>query len=215
MSGSQLKKLITSHCDRAPLLTAVLLMLLGIVICGSFNWGMELTNTESFCISCHEMRENVYVEYKESAHFNNSSGVRATCPDCHVPKVWISKVIRKIKASSELVHKVLGSIDSREKFLNKRLILAQRVWTTMEANDSLECRNCHQLTFINTSMQNDSAKQAHQKAQQQHLTCINCHKGIAHQLPEEFLDSEHERFERENVACSNCHSGLNFGTEQW
>lgn len=215
MSGSRLKKVITKGCSKAPLLTAVCLMMSGIIMWGTFNWGMELTNSEDFCISCHEMRDNVYVEYKESVHYINSSGVRATCPDCHVPKAWTSKVIRKIQASVELTHKLLGSIDTRDKFLNKRLILAQRVWQTMETNDSLECRNCHQLAFMNTPQQNDSAKQAHKKAQQQQLTCINCHQGIAHQLPEAFLDSEHERFEREKIACNNCHAALRHDAEPW
>ena len=34
----------------------------GVMFWGSFNWAMELTNTEAFCISCHEMRDNVYKE---------------------------------------------------------------------------------------------------------------------------------------------------------
>jgi len=215
MSASRLKKVITDSCVKAPLLTAICLMTGGIAFWGTFNWSMELTNSEDFCISCHEMRDNVYVEYKQSVHAINGSGVRATCPDCHVPKAWTSKVIRKIQASAELAHKMLGSIDTREKFLNKRLTLALRVWQTMESNDSLECRNCHQLTFMDTSQQNQNAKQAHKKSQQQQLTCINCHKGIAHQLPETFLDSEHERFEREKIACSNCHVALDHDSQPW
>ena len=39
----------------------------GIVFWGGFNWGMEATNTEAFCIGCHEMKDNVYVEYQERA----------------------------------------------------------------------------------------------------------------------------------------------------
>ena len=50
----------------------------GIIFWGSFNWAMELTNTEAFCISCHEMRDNVYKELQQTIHFKNRSGVRAT-----------------------------------------------------------------------------------------------------------------------------------------
>ena len=64
---------------------------------GGFNWTMEMTNQEQFCISCHVMRNNIYEEYKHTAHYSNPAGVRATCPDCHVPKEWIHKVIRKIR----------------------------------------------------------------------------------------------------------------------
>ena len=40
----------------------------GIVFWGGFNWSMEATNTETFCISCHEMERNVYREYKRTVH---------------------------------------------------------------------------------------------------------------------------------------------------
>ncbi len=57
----------------------------GIIFWGSFNTALEITNTEAFCVSCHEMYDNVYQELKPTIHYTNRSGVRATCPDCHVP----------------------------------------------------------------------------------------------------------------------------------
>jgi cytochrome c-type protein NapC len=58
---------------------------------------------------------------KESVHYKNASGVRATCADCHVPKEWTPKLIRKIQASNEIYHKVIGSLDTREKLVDKRM----------------------------------------------------------------------------------------------
>ena len=155
----------------------------GIVFWGGFNWSMELTNTETFCITCHEMEQNVYREYKETIHFSNRTGVRATCPDCHVPKTWIHKVARKIKASNELYHKFLGSIDTREKYEAKRLQLATNVWKVMEETDSRECRNCHNFEFMDFPAQEKRSRDQHEIAMTQGKTCINCHKGIAHELP--------------------------------
>ena len=97
-----------------------------------FNWTLEVTNTEEFCISCHEMRDNVFEEYKNTIHYSNRSGVRATCPDCHVPKEYHHKIMRKIHASNELYHKILGTIDTAEKYEAKRHQLAQHVWQGME-----------------------------------------------------------------------------------
>ena len=57
----------------------------GIIFWGGFNTALEMTNREEFCISCHEMKDNVYAEYKNTIHYQNRTGVRATCPDCHVP----------------------------------------------------------------------------------------------------------------------------------
>ena len=75
----------------------------GIFFWGGFNTGMEATNTLEFCIGCHEMRDNVYQEYKKTIHYSNRTGVRAVCSDCHVPKDWTHKMIRKIQASKEAV----------------------------------------------------------------------------------------------------------------
>ncbi len=155
----------------------------GIVFWGGFNTAMEATNTEKFCISCHEMEENVYVEYQDTIHYANRSGVRATCPDCHVPKPWVYKMIRKVQASNELLHKVLGTIDTPEKFEAKRLELARHVWKAMKDTDSRECRNCHDWESMDYTKQQRRAMKNHIKGFDEGKTCIDCHKGIAHSLP--------------------------------
>ena len=159
------------------------LFLAGIIFWGGFNWAMELTNTEPFCISCHEMRENVFKEYQHTIHYSNRSGVRATCPDCHVPKEWGPKIVRKIQASNELLHKMLGTIDTPEKFQAKRHRLAENEWARMRANNSQECRNCHHFEFMDLTEQGRRAAGTHPVAYDKGMTCIDCHKGIAHQLP--------------------------------
>ncbi len=156
----------------------------GIIFYGSFNYTMAITNTEEFCISCHEMENFVFSEYKETNHYSNRTGVRATCPDCHVPRDFTHKMIRKIKSSNEIWHKLKGSIDTPEKYEAKRLELAERVWADMEATDSRECRNCHNYTYMNLDKQNPDSAETHTDALDAELTCIECHKGIAHKLPE-------------------------------
>ena len=168
-------------------------MIVGVIFWGGFNTSMEATNTLEFCISCHEMEENVYQEYKKTIHYTNRSGVRATCSDCHVPRPWIHKVVRKIQASNEIFHKVLGSIDTPEKFDAKRLKLAKNVWRAMKETDSRECRNCHNFDSMAPESQKKRSRKQHATAMVEGNTCIDCHKGIAHtkvhdQLSEEELD---------------------------
>lgn len=155
----------------------------GIIFWGGFNTALEVTNTEEFCISCHEMRDNVYVEYQDTVHYTNRTGVRATCPDCHVPKEWVYKVKRKIQASNELYHKVLGSVDTPEKFEAKRLELARHVWKAMKETDSRECRNCHDFDSMDYVEQGARGMEQHEKGLTSGKTCIDCHKGVAHSLP--------------------------------
>ena len=156
----------------------------GVMFWGAFNTALELTNTEKFCTSCHEMRDNVYQELTNTVHFTNRSGVRASCPDCHVPHQWTDKIARKMQASKEVWGKIFGTINTREKFLNHRLELAQHEWARLKANDSLECRNCHSSAAMDFTKQTVRAADIHSKfLLTGKATCIDCHKGIAHELP--------------------------------
>jgi nitrate/TMAO reductase-like tetraheme cytochrome c subunit len=155
----------------------------GIIFWGGFNTVMEQTNTMEFCISCHVMKNTVYEEYKQTVHFSNASGVRAICSDCHVPKDWTHKVIRKVQATGELYHFLMGTIDTPEKFAAKRPELAARVWASMKATDSRECRNCHSFDSMAFHKQSARASEKMQEALKTGETCIDCHKGVAHKLP--------------------------------
>ena len=157
----------------------------GIIFWGGFNTTLALTNTEEFCIGCHEMGDNVYQEYRETIHYSNRSGVRATCPDCHVPKDWTHKIIRKIAASKEVWGKLTGIINTREKFQDHRKSMAIREWQRMKETDSRECRNCHNFEFMDFSEQGRRGVKMHSTALVSgEKTCIDCHKGIAHELPD-------------------------------
>ena len=162
----------------------------GIIFWGGFHTALEATNTETFCIGCHEMRDNVYPEYQKTIHYTNRTGVRATCPDCHVPREWGPKMIRKIQASRELWGKLVGTIDTREKFEAKRLLLAEREWARMKANDSLECRNCHSFVSMDTEKQKLRGAKMHKIGRDENKTCIDCHKGIAHTKPQGMKEEE-------------------------
>lgn len=164
--------------------------LAGVVFWNGFNWGLEVTNNEAFCRGCHEMDQNVYREYQTSVHDQNRSGVRATCPDCHVPHDLPHKLQRKIEASSEVFHHLMGDIDTREKFEAHRMELARHVWTTMKETDSRECRNCHKFDSMDLMRQNDRARADHSRAEAEGKTCIDCHQGIAHRLPAGALEAE-------------------------
>ncbi len=90
---------------------------------------MEATNTLEFYTGCHEMRDTVFAEYKQTVHYSNRTGVRTICSDGHVPKDW--------------THKMVGSINTPEKFEAKRMTLATHEWERMKESHSRECRNCH------------------------------------------------------------------------
>jgi trimethylamine-N-oxide reductase cytochrome c-type subunit TorC len=155
----------------------------GAVFFGVFQLSMKVTDNIAFCTSCHSMG-TAYQEYQESAHYRNVSGVRAICTDCHVPSEWGPYVLAKIEATRDLVAEVRGTIDTPEKFAAKRLELAQRVWARMEASDSRECRSCHSHEAMVVAAQVEDAQAQHPRAITKGETCIDCHKGLVHAMPD-------------------------------
>lgn len=154
----------------------------GLLFWGAFNTGMEATNTEQFCSSCHAP---IVKEIRETIHYSNRSGVRAICSDCHVPHNWTDKIVRKVQASKELAFHFIGTIDTEEKFKARRGHLAHREWQRMKENNSQECRNCHQFDYMDFSEQGPRAVRQHSTALAGgDKTCVDCHKGIAHKLPD-------------------------------
>ena len=154
----------------------------GLVTAGAA--GLAWTNTEQFCIGCHEMRDTVYAEYKGTIHDTNRTGVRAICSDCHVPRAPVDLIKRKMAATFELWGHFTGVIDTKEKFESHRAALAQKVWRRMKATDSLECRNCHHADKMNSDLQSEKAKSRHASAKINGKTCIDCHFAIAHKEPD-------------------------------
>ena len=75
---------------KVGLLSGLIIFVIGVVFAGAFNVGLSKTNEMDFCTSCHSMKVNLE-EYKKTVHYTNTSGVRATCSDCHVPKSFIPK----------------------------------------------------------------------------------------------------------------------------
>ncbi len=158
----------------------------GILFLDGFGTLVQYTNTLDFCISCHEMRDTVYQEYKETIHYNNRTGVRATCPDCHVPKDWFGKMKRKLQASKDVWGTITGYIHTPEQFETRRMEMATREWARMTASGSITCKGCHSFDGMDAKRQKPAAQKKHLEAQQTGKTCIDCHKGIAHLLPKEY-----------------------------
>ncbi len=169
----------------ATKLGAGVLVIIGVVV-GIAGWTtkmtiIDVTSTTEFCISCHEMEAFVLPEVAKGSHWNNASGVRAECQDCHVPKEYFPKMAVKINAGLvELPAHFMGKISTQEKYDAYRPTMAHRVWDNMKANDSRECRNCHTWEAMSEESQSRPAWMLHQRAQEQGQTCIDCHDGVSH-----------------------------------
>lgn len=149
-----------------------------------FNTGLEATNQEKFCLSCHTMEDNLLPELQKTVHWQNRTGVRARCPDCHVPHEFTAKIARKMQASREVLAHITGQIGTREKFKEHRIVLAQREWARFKANGSRECRNCHDYKSMDFSKMRVTSQMIMRGAAECNTSCVDCHRGIAHALPD-------------------------------
>ena len=160
------------------------LIVLGVVIAAMSSATLETTNSTEFCTSCHSMQW-VKEEWMQSPHYSNISGVRAECSDCHVPHDLGPKLYAKLRAAKDVWGEILGTIDTKEKFEHHRWQMANSVWDRMKATDSRECKSCHTIAAMDLKEQDRSARKKHKKAETRGKTCIDCHKGEAHEIPEE------------------------------
>ncbi|HFJ8955486.1 TPA: pentaheme c-type cytochrome TorC [Serratia liquefaciens] len=158
--------------------------ILGLAIIIVPHAGIKLTSNTEFCVSCHAMQP-VYQEYQQSVHFKNASGVRAECRDCHIPPDIPGMLWRKLEAANDLYQNLIAhSIDTPEKFEAKRAELAKREWKRMKDNNSVGCRSCHNYEAMEHSKQHPEAAKQMSIAAKDNQSCVDCHKGIAHQLPD-------------------------------
>lgn len=196
--GDDAKASIWAKLKRPPqcsfLTLLVVGVVLGVIIWGGLNTAMEWTNRSEFCTSCHEMTIP-FEELKKTVHYKNRSGTTVNCSDCHVassktPTDYMYKSLQKLFAARDIVGHISGVVDTPEKFEEHRLVMAKRVWERMKSRDSKECRNCHSFATMDPDKQKARSQIKHEEAQEDKLTCIECHKGIAHKPIQHLLEEE-------------------------
>ena len=158
---------------------------LGAVALGSMNWVLHETSTTEFCYVCHSHEAFIKPEYEASSHFLNAAGVRAGCADCHLPHDnWFELVWTKAVVSLDIIPELMGELDTAEKYEAHRAEMAEDVWREFKANDSKFCRSCHSFDAMNAEKQERRTARQHARAVEDGETCIDCHYGIVHRLPE-------------------------------
>jgi cytochrome c-type protein NapC len=175
-----LKSLLSPSPSHSILALVAVGLVIGVVGVIAFETSLHASSTEKFCISCHEMEANPYAQLQKTSHFDNVTGVRPTCSDCHVPREFVPKMIRKIEAAREVWGNIIGILDTPEKYAAHAPAMKRREIARLQANDSQECRNCHDTQRWMTALQSAKAQQYHAAKELNNKTCIDCHTGIAH-----------------------------------
>jgi nitrate/TMAO reductase-like tetraheme cytochrome c subunit len=161
---------------------ALAALFVGILATGAFFGTLKFMDSEAFCTSCHSMNAPRQ-ELAHTVHYQNRFGIRAGCADCHVAPTFVAGLIDHMKGTTQVLGWLTGELDTPAKFEAHRLELAQKVWQEFKGNDSAECRSCHTPAAMNLSKQPADAASAHSTLATSGLTCIDCHRGVAHTLP--------------------------------
>jgi len=162
---------------------------IGIAAVPSFTYVIHETSTDEFCLVCHS--QDIGREMTGALHNDTATGVRVGCADCHLPKAFWPKVYYKTKSGiKDVYHTMLGTISTYEKFEAHRMHMAMVTWKAMNENDSRECRFCHSQEKWDLAQQSEKAREFHAPALAAGKTCINCHKGIAHNLPKGITEDD-------------------------
>lgn len=168
---------------KLPIVGSLVLVVLGAVALWGGQQILKATNSPAFCVSCHSM-EHPRAEWEGSSHFSNAKGIRAECADCHVPQDGTHYLKAKVTALKDLWYTMTNKLPDKAAYEAHRAEMAQRVWDEMKENDSMTCRSCHSLDAMELSEQTELAQQSHTNAKANGQTCIDCHKGLVHFLPE-------------------------------
>lgn len=156
----QIKSFFLKPSNRIGLGVLVTLgFIAGAIAWQQFNNVMDATSTEEFCVSCHSM-ETPLEELKQTVHWSNNSGVRASCPDCHLPHDKTAKYARKMQASREVLAELSGKYNEEGSFEEHRAEMAEREWARFAANGSKECKNCHSYDRMNFEKMSKAAQKA-------------------------------------------------------
>ena len=152
---------------------------------------IERTSSTEYCTGCH-VYEAFAAEYAQTVHHENDSGIRAECGDCHIPEGnWMDTVFVKAKSGFRSVWAYsVGGIDTPEAFEARRAELAEAVWHQYERRESDFCANCHAPEAWDLEAQSGGARGAHASVLEGDGQCIDCHRGVAHSIPDELASGE-------------------------
>jgi len=161
-------------------------IIIGALIVFGSNKTISHTSTNDYCQSCH-IHTQADETWLRSTHYQNPSGVRVKCVECHLPPEGSFHHFKtKVKTGLHDLY-AYHFKDSASFNWESKSQLEHAV--TIVYNES--CIECHQNLFpIGLTQEGGTAHLYYeQQAEKLDLQCINCHLDVGHYNP----DYKHER----------------------
>ncbi len=154
-------------------------IILGLFLSFTVKKTFTLTSTDKYCSSCHN-HPKATQSWEQSVHYNNKSGIKVHCVQCHLPPKEKGRFMAKIKIGSSHLwsHLFKDSANFNWEEKSKPENAVNHVYET-------SCINCHQTLLPNSS--NKRREKAHlyyfDKKKTGDIQCINCHITVGHKKP--------------------------------
>lgn len=139
------------------------------------------TSSNAFCTTCHSMAL-AEDSYKTSVHYNNASGVRASCGDCHVSEGVFAATWDHAVGGKDLLKQIKGKLfgpDYDDPVINTlhlpEAAFAARKW--FKDRNSATCMRCHELESIQGKRADTAAIH---REETDGKSCIDCHINLVH-----------------------------------
>ena len=167
-----------------------LLVALGIVVglvgAGATTWAVNATSTDNFCATaCHSMQW-ADAAYRQSPHFANPHGVRASCAECHIPfesrpatpfqYIFGTMWTKEVDGMHDAIATLRGTISTEEKWKARQPQLAADVEAWFRRTNYVTCKGCHQLDAATGKLADKHAAMLKDGP----LDCVQCHADAGH-----------------------------------
>ncbi len=171
-----LKKLLY-HLRKNLLLVLFIGFVVGLLATIYTNKLLEYTSTNESCNMCH-VHPHVFDSWRLSTHYNNSSGFRARCVDCHLPPKGQGYLPEKMKAAARDVYGLVFK-DSADYNWELKSTLEEAKHHVFKVS----CLNCHHNLFPLTLTKEGQDAHLYYTQNEDELRCINCHLNVGHYDP--------------------------------
>ncbi len=138
---------------------------------------LEYTSTDESCNMCH-VHPHVFDSWRLSTHYDNPSGFRAGCVDCHLPPKGEGYLPEKMKAAARDIYGYLFK-DSADYNWELKSTLEEAKHHVFKVS----CLNCHHNLFPLTLTKEGQDAHLYYSQNEDELRCINCHLHVGHYDP--------------------------------
>lgn len=146
----------------------------GVLLVFSFNRVMDYTSSDKFCISCH-IHPTADQSWKLSTHFNNSSGAKTSCYECHLPPKGKGYIFAKARHGMKDAYGYFIKDHDKIDWEKKKLLENAKKFVYEES-----CLKCHTNLFPLTLSVNGGNAHLLYENSRDPLNCINCHLAVGH-----------------------------------